>query len=250
MNKKKLVSVITVCYNSEDYIEETIKSVLNQSYNKIEYIIVDGKSKDNTLDIIRKYKNKYSDKLKYISEEDKGIYDAMNKGIKMSRGEIIGILNSGDWYDKNTIQKIVDNYNKNIDIYYGDKYLVNEENKKILKIVKGSINSLKERMSINHPTMFVKKDWYENNFLYDIKYQLSADYKFALKSYLKNANFQYLNYPLTFMRTGGKSKNIKAKWEAFLIQEELLNNKIYPIIILIKKLLGFYFDKIIKNFKQ
>ena len=88
------ISIITVCFNSEKTIEDTIKSVLKQSYKNYEYIIVDGKSTDNTLNIIKKYEGKFDGRLKYISEKDKGIYDAMNKGIKMSAGDIIGLINS------------------------------------------------------------------------------------------------------------------------------------------------------------
>jgi glycosyltransferase involved in cell wall biosynthesis len=97
------ISIVTTSYNSGKTIEETINSVLSQNYTNFEHIIIDGASKDNTMEIVKKYENQYNGKLKYISEPDKGIYDAMNKGIQLSTGDIVGLLNSDDTYSKNTV---------------------------------------------------------------------------------------------------------------------------------------------------
>jgi glycosyltransferase involved in cell wall biosynthesis len=108
-----LVSIITVVFNGERYLEETIKSVINQTYKNIEYIIIDGGSTDNTLNIIKKYE----DKIDYwISEKDKGIYDAINKGIKLSRGELIGIINADDYYEIDVLEKVVSIYTKDSEV--------------------------------------------------------------------------------------------------------------------------------------
>ena len=107
MNRK--VSIITPCLNSEKTIEDTIKSVVNQTYKNIEYIVVDGGSRDRTMEIVKKYEPLFQGRMKYVSEPDKGIYNAMNKGIKMSTGSLIGIINSDDYYELYTIEHIVDN---------------------------------------------------------------------------------------------------------------------------------------------
>ncbi|MDO4190908.1 MAG: glycosyltransferase, partial [Bacteroidales bacterium] len=120
MNNTPLVSIITVCFNAEKTIEQTIQSVINQTYSNIEYIIIDGKSTDSTLNIVSKYKDNIAT---IISEPDNGIYDAMNKGIKLSSGELIGIINADDWYEKDAVKIMVNKYlsteNKDNSLYYG-----------------------------------------------------------------------------------------------------------------------------------
>ncbi len=116
---KPLVSIITVCLNSEKTIEQTIQSVINQTYPNIEYIIIDGKSTDRTLEIIDKYKGKISI---LVSESDEGIYDAMNKGLKLATGELIGIINSDDWYESDAVETIVNSFlaDRNVQVIYGN----------------------------------------------------------------------------------------------------------------------------------
>jgi len=132
-NKVK-VSIITVCLNSENFIERTIKSVLNQNYDNLEYIIIDGKSTDKTIDIIKKYEIQFNGKMIWLSEKDEGIYDAMNKGIKLSSGDWLIFMNSGDYFsDDNVVAKIIKIYNKDKNslnktgLIYGNALVVNEE---------------------------------------------------------------------------------------------------------------------------
>ena len=124
------ISIITVTYNSEKTINDTIQSVLTQSYSNIEYIIIDGKSNDSTLEIIKEYLPLFNGRLKYISEKDSGIYDAMNKGIKLASGDIIGIINSDDFYKSNNVIATVANaFNDNsIDVVFGNIQFVNPNN--------------------------------------------------------------------------------------------------------------------------
>ena len=233
MGNKPLISIITVCYNSEKTIRDTIESVLNQTYKNIEYIIVDGESKDGTVEIIKSYEGKFKLKkidYKFIYEKDKGIYDAINKGLKFASGEIIGIINSDDWYAEGIVVNIVNNFNKNkeIDILHGNIVKVSAE-KKILGIMyPKKLLRLKEGMYINHPSCFVKKEYYEKYGGYDDKYKLASDYKFVLEAYLKHkANFFYLNEIFSYMREEGTTNyNLKLSWkEVHDIRKEIGINR-------------------------
>lgn len=176
------VSIITVCYNSEKTIERTIRSVLNQTYSNFEYIIVDGKSTDGTMDIVNMYKSDFGEKLVVVSEKDNGIYDAMNKGIRLSKGRIVGIINSDDYYELNAVELIVNSYLNNksnpLSVYYGGTAIVDEEG--VRRIVYSNHEDLEEGM-ITHPSCFVTKETYEVMGLFDIEYSCVADYDFMLR---------------------------------------------------------------------
>ena len=162
------VSIITVCFNSEKTIRDTIDSVLNQTYKNIEYIIVDGKSVDTTIDIIKSYELEFKRKnisFKWISEKDTGIYNAMNKGVRLAKGDLIGILNSDDWYSSNAVSEVVAvNGNQDFSVISGKKNKVNFK-KEILKTIKNKKDIQKyihRTMPINHPATFVHKKVYES----------------------------------------------------------------------------------------
>lgn len=197
------VSVITVCLNSEKYIEQTINSVLNQTYKDIEYIIIDGGSTDNTLTIIKNYEDKFKGKLKLISEKDNGIYDAMNKGISMASGEIIGIINSDDWYETYTVEKVVETYRNNKEsVIYGAMAVIKENN--IFDIAITDYKELNYGM-ISHPTVFVPKVLYKKLGVFDLKYKIAADYELMLRFFNNNINFMFIPKILANFRIGGVS---------------------------------------------
>lgn len=211
MRMEQLVSIITVCFNSSKTIEDTIKSIINQSYKNIEYIIVDGKSKDNTLDIVEKYRN-YSDiQFKVISEKDKGLYDAMNKGIKLATGDIIGILNSDDMLiDNNVISDIVKRFeDKNTDLVYGDLVFVDEiDTDKVVRKWISKKGNFRMGWMPPHPTVYVRKEMYNKCGYFDINYKIAADYDMLYKFIQKSkSNMQYVDRILIKMRVGGTSTN-------------------------------------------
>lgn len=250
---KPLISIITVVYNGEKYLEQTIQSVLNQTYTNIEYIIIDGKSTDKTLDIIKKYDNEISF---WSSEPDKGIYDAMNKGIKKADGDYIGILNSDDYYELNAVEHIVNEISKfpDADVLFGNIYKLNMyfPEKILQNNMKGT--NLTKGFSIWHPTTFVKQQIYTKHGLFDTSYKIAADYDLLLRFYLKNCKFQYINKVITNFREGGMSDyNNGTAQEQFRIHREhttLWNAHFAKIKLQIKELLQKLFKKLLgkKNY--
>lgn len=239
------ISIITVTYNSEKTIAETIESVLQQEYREYEHIIVDNASKDKTIKIIKEYEKKYNGKLKYISEPDKGIYDAMNKGIKMATGDIIGLLNSDDKYaDKDVLDKIATTIVKNNcdGIYANLIYMDAQTMKKpIRKWITKSINIEKGNM-IAHPTLYLKKKVYKEIGEYNLAYKIAADYDFIIRLLKPNKyKLEYINEYLIYMRTGGISsngirgykKNLKEAYQA--LKNNNINNAGLIIVIRIFK---------------
>lgn len=199
-----MVSIITVCFNSAKTIEQTIQSVINQSYDNIEYIIIDGGSTDGTINIIKKYE----DKITYwVSEADNGLYDAMNKGIRIASGEIIGIINSDDWYNEGAIEKVVNCFEKNnCGIVYADMITIPDTGE-FLRRCAAKINKdhIYFRMIYNHATVFVKKYIYEKYGAFDCQYKIVADYDAMLRFYDQGVVFFYLPFDVAYFRLGGVS---------------------------------------------
>lgn len=195
------ISIITVSFNAVNTIERTILSVLNQTYSDVEYIIIDGGSQDGTVDLIRKYE----DRLSYwVSEPDEGIYYAMNKGIQKSSGDIIGIINSDDWYEDNIFEKIVAAFETNsCDAVYGNM-MVHEINGEKHLFEKRTIDSIWHRM-IPHPTLFLKKCCYDKNGLFNTQYKIVADYELALRMYVSDVSFFRIDDTIAHFSMGGLS---------------------------------------------
>lgn len=200
------ISVITVCYNSESCIERTIQSVLSQTHTDIEYIVIDGKSSDGTMAIVSRYASQIS---KVISEPDAGIYDAINKGISIATGEIIGLLHADDIFAyQNALSDISSKFeNSKVDALYADLQYVNG-NKIFRHWVSGcfSVNKFRYGWMPPHPTFYCKKNYYLQHSLYNIKYRISADYELMLRYLFKNkCSVTYLPKVVVKMQIGGKS---------------------------------------------
>ncbi|MEO0969130.1 MAG: glycosyltransferase family 2 protein, partial [Cyanobacteria bacterium J06639_18] len=200
------ISIITPCYNSELTIEKTIQSVVEQqSTYQIEYIIIDGGSTDTTCEIISQYSQYIS---KFISEPDSGAYDAMNKGIEIATGDIIGIINSDDWYNPNAIKIVEKEFEKypEIDIVYSpiENYFAGEY---VAKFIPGKIEKLTIRFTLNHPSCFIKKHVYKTVGLYNIQYSIAADYAMILQIFLLGYKFNYVDIPLAAYSLNGMSSS-------------------------------------------
>ncbi|GHT63960.1 glycosyl transferase [Bacteroidia bacterium] len=200
MNNPK-ISIVTVTYNAVSVLEETILSIINQIYNNIEYIVIDGGSTDGTLDIIKKYE----DRLSYwISEPDKGIYDAMNKGIDRASGDWINFMNAGDLFYSNTIiQELVDMhyFDDNEAIIYGNR-LVNKNG--LLEAAISDLKPIKHRMDIFHQSCFVPVDLHKN-FPFDISYKIAGDYDFFYRMINNHVKFIKTDLDICIFLLGGVS---------------------------------------------
>ena len=196
------VSVVTVCLNSQDTIEQAINSVLSQSYENIEYIIVDGGSIDGTLDIIEKYRCSIA---KVISEQDNGLYDAMNKGIDLASGELIGFLNSDDWYETNAIEMMVTGHREAgyPDVVYGNICVHDLEGNSFLKRPYG-FRFFPYAISIYQPASLTKKSSLIN-YYFDIQYKIAADFDLWRKLKVNGNTFFYFDKVITHFRLGGQS---------------------------------------------
>lgn len=242
------ISIITVVRNNQATIEDAINSVLNQSYHDVEYIIVDGASTDDTVKKIINYGKSIT---KFISHKDKGIYDAMNKGINMATGEIIGILNSDDiYFDENVLENVINTFKKShSDCVYGDLYYVKKnEPSRVVRYWKSSkfkCGSFAKGWHPPHPSFFVKKKVYEKYGLFDLEMKVSADFDMMLRLLEKNKiSSEYFPKVLVKMRIGGESnkslKNIiisyKSIMKSFEKNKIKVNKFTYPFYRLLPKI--------------
>ena len=237
------ISVITVSYNSEETIRDTLESVLSQDYKNYEHIIVDGKSSDNTIKIVKEYEKKYKGKLKYISEKDKGLYDAMNKGIKMASGDIIGLLNSDDVFaSPHVLSTIVKTIEKNdCDGVHADLLYVSPDLKQPKRKWIAGDGKIKNGWMPAHPTLYLKKEVYDKKGLYNLKYKIVSDFDFIVRICTDpSIELKYIHENLIYMRLGGLSsdglkgysRNIK---EANQILKD--NNVKFSELVIFKRIL-------------
>ncbi|NQU95349.1 MAG: glycosyltransferase [Candidatus Omnitrophica bacterium] len=235
------ISIITVVHNNAEYIGDCIKSVIGQSYSAIEYIIVDGKSTDGTLEVVNQHKEKIA---KIISEKDKGYVYAMNKGLEAATGDIVGFLHSDDFYaHERVIEEIVGMFKKtSTDSLYGDLVYVKKDNpNKIVRYWKGgayNLNRIRWGWMPPHPTFFVKREIYEKHGYFNTDFKIAADYEIMLRFlYRHKISIHYMPEILVNMRTGGVSnkgfRNIMRKsFEDYKICKNYDAGKGFSAIIL------------------
>lgn len=216
------VTVVTVTYNAKQYLEQTIKNIIEQDYSNIEYIIIDGASTDGTIDIIKKYEKHLS---YWISEPDSGIYDAMNKGIDVATGEWINFMNAGDSFcEQNTISNVINSMDKNTDIIAGDIYYLENNVKTYKKSL--SLEQKFKHMFCFHQTMFTKIELLKK-YRFNTNFKIAGDYDFTLKCAMNNYKFQFVNFAIANFLSGGVSETNKiyAKIEDLFIKSHYIKNK-------------------------
>ncbi|AEF85586.1 glycosyltransferase, group 2 family [Treponema primitia ZAS-2] len=234
------ISIITVCYNSESTIRDTFESVLKQNYPDIEYIVIDGQSTDMTVTLIKEYECKFRGRMRWISEHDKGIYDAMNKGIKMASDSIIGILNADDFYTSNDILEIVNKTitEKDVDSCFGNLLYIKDD-KPYRYWKSGKNRAFKYGWMPPHPTFFVKKSIYEKYGLYRFDCGLNADYELMLRLLDKNKiSTIWIDKTFVYMRAGGSSNNgIRSRINAVIDDKNawVVNKLSMPFFVLLLK---------------
>jgi glycosyltransferase involved in cell wall biosynthesis len=218
-NNAPLISAITVCYNAEEIIEKTLKSITTQNCNDIEYIVIDGKSTDKTCDIIERYKNQIS---QFISEKDTGIYNTMNKGVKVAQGEWIIFINAGDTFAEIcTLNKVIPYLSTpDYDIVYGDVLRKDRKRNLISKKASAPINM--HRMFFCHQSSFCRKKLLIEN-PFDEKYKLSSDFKFIKISFLRGCRFKQVDFPIAIFDLTGVSNTRRnvGLWENVFIVREI-----------------------------
>jgi glycosyltransferase involved in cell wall biosynthesis len=219
----KKVSIVTTTYNSGLTVRDTLESVKAQDYPNIEHIVVDGRSTDNTIDIIREFPHV----AQYLSEEDQGLYDAINKGIRMSTGDIVGILNSDDFFpEPDVLSAIMKAFEKeNVDAVYGDIAFVKPENlRKIVRFYsskKFHPRKFARGYMPAHPSFYAKRDCFEKLGFYQLDYKIAADFELLMRFFLnKNIKTYYLHKVIVYMRTGGVSnKNFLSR---YILNKEII----------------------------
>lgn len=213
MNRTPEFSIVTVCFNSERTITRTIESVLQQKFKDYEYIIVDGASKDRTMDIVKSFETKFEGRLKYISEPDKGIYDAFNKGVRMSTGKYVWIVNSDDYIEPEALQVLADfisshNWNTLPIISGGMKFV--SQTGKINSISMPTGEGLErayknDYIGIPHPATLVPKEIYDRHGIFDTYYKIIGDNDWFHRVYAAGEKFEFVDFVITNMSDGGIS---------------------------------------------
>lgn len=245
-SNRPFFSIITVTYNSSKTLERTFESLLNQNFKSFEYILIDGNSQDNTLDIIKTYQVKFENEgiaFKWISEGDDGIYDAMNKGITMSRGKMIGIINSDDYYESTALKEVYKHYllEPNAEVYHG---LLKYYNDNQLISIKGESDIVLTNRMIQHPSTFIVYEAYKKYGMFDTNYKYVADYELLLRIKDQGGSFSFIHKVLANFYDGGVGDSIDSRKEAQVLK---LNKKIISkkrfLINLIKIYVIDFFNK-------
>ncbi|MET0573660.1 MAG: glycosyltransferase family 2 protein [Pedobacter agri] len=240
------ISIITVVYNAEQYIEDCIESIICQTHQDIEYIIIDGGSTDGTLQVVRKY-NQYITHL--VSEKDNGLYDAINKGIKLATGDVVGTLNADDvLVSKNIIAAVAAVFSRDsgLEAVYGDLNYVSANNaNKVIRSWKSrqaDANDIANGWMPAHPTLYIKKELFEKYGYYALDFDTAADYDLILRYfYINKLKAQYIPVLMVNMRLGGVSnRNIFSLWKAMKFDYKALKRNRVPnaLLILLRKKLS------------
>lgn len=205
------ISIITATYNSASTVRYTFDSILSQTNHDIDYIVVDGGSQDGTVDIIKEYEKRFDGRMRWISEKDNGIYDAMNKGIRMAKGGLIGILNSDDFFTSDDVlYTVAENLTEDLDAVYGDIHFVQPDNLNKCVRYYSSRNfrpwAVRFGYMPAHPSFYIRRCIYERYGLYSLEYKIAADFDMIVRLFCKyKIRAKYIEKDFVTMRTGGIS---------------------------------------------
>lgn len=213
------MSIVTIVYNGARHLEQTIQSVLSQTYSNIEYFIIDGGSTDGTVGIIQKYASKLTG---WVSEPDNGISDAFNKGLAMVSGELIGLINADDWYENDCVEQIINGIGHN-DIAYGDVQYWKSGLKSFIR--RGDHKLLNNEMTVNHPTVFVRRNCYVELGKFSLDFRCAMDYDLLLRFFMNGKTFVHIPFVLVNMRLEGFSDK---QWKKGCEETLVIKNRYFP----------------------
>ena len=249
-------SIVTVCFNSEKTVETTIKSILQQRFKNYEYIIVDGASKDGTMDVVKSYEEKFEGRLRYISEPDKGIYDAFNKGVRMSKGKYVWIVNSDDYIEPNALEELYKTSSQytfeNAPIISAGMNLVRKEGASTHfgSAEKAALGFKKDWICSSHPSTVIPLKVYEHIGLYNDKFYIAGDLDWLHRAYKAKTAFVFVDYVITNMIYDGISSkpNFKKEYaDRILFLKSNYKNPFTIANRLLRWLLRFYIRNFLKN---
>lgn len=241
LHKIMVISIVTATYNSAKTVRDTFDSVLRQDYADVEYIVVDGGSKDETVDIIREYEPRFGGRMRWISERDRGIYDAMNKGFAMATGDVVGLLNSDDFFTSGGVLTAVAQAmaDRELDAVYGDVHFVNDED--LTKCVRYYSSKPFHRRWMRlgfmpaHPSFYCRRAVYERYGAFDLSYKVAADFECLLRLiFVHRIRTRYLPMDFVTMRTGGASTSGLRSHKQILKDHQLAfkRNGVYSNVLL------------------
>lgn len=238
------ISLITIVFNGQKHIEKTILSVIEQAYSPLEYVIIDGGSTDGTLDIIRKYEQHISF---WSSGPDKGIYDALNKGLKQVKGDLIGFVNSDDWLEPNALKEVAQGYQKDKIIYGNVRFW---KNGKELNVSNSDHTRLIEGMTMAHPAVFVPRSLYDRYGEFKTGFRIAADYEMMVRFFVNKVDFVQVGKVLSNMNIGGVSHThwLEAIKEDLRIRNSYFGNKILNYLYFLKQFLYLLFERTLRKF--
>ncbi|TWR25209.1 glycosyltransferase [Mucilaginibacter pallidiroseus] len=226
------VSIVTVVYNAVQTVEDTVLSVLNQTYPNIEYIVIDGGSTDGTLEVLNRYQDRIT---RFVSEPDKGIADGFNKGIALASGDWIGMINADDWYEPNAVELIMKAVSVEDNVCCGNIMLMGKNGYKRLK--KSKVNRLNFGMYIMHPSCFIRKRVYNAIGNYNITLKIAMDFEMLMRIRAAGYQIKYINKLIANMRVGGASGNVwQMHKEEMAVMRLFLRGRSYSLSYIFKKL--------------
>ncbi|WP_373032914.1 glycosyltransferase family 2 protein [Sulfurovum sp.] len=242
---KPLITVITVVFNGKQILETTIKSVLAQTYDNVEYLIIDGSSSDGTLDIIKKYEKQID---YWVSEKDGGIYDAMNKAISLANGKWINFMNAGDtFFNKDTLTNLFSSSSyDDIDILYGDHEVRYPHKTRIARA--GYISEIWKASQFSHQSVFISSQYHKSH-LYNTCIKITSDFAFFYNAYIKDAKFHYTDTVISSITSGGISdvKRVDGILEMWMVQEKSTKLNLYYIFRIFKEILKEKVKKVLNR---
>lgn len=246
-----LFSIVTINFNNALHLEQTLKSVLNQTFKDFEYIVIDGGSTDNSVAILKEYEPLFNGRMSWVSEPDEGISDAFNKGITKAKGILIGLINSGDFYSDNALEIIANQYqSESFDFFYGDTKKISESGDFVSYVKATKWKAPRKGTPFMHSACFIRKETYEKIGLYNSAYKIAMDIDLLMRVHVNKLKINFVNSIISYQRIGGLShqNRIKGFREYLDINNTYFkNNKLSNYITFLNRIIKSYIAQFVKK---